>query len=467
MQPQQFYPPAPATEPPPMAPAIMTTDQMIAQENARIFVFEHGPPEIKKRHKGFEFLGLHKSAIITGATAFLLILFGTFFAYIKIQAYTKSVQSQASTAESGSNATISGGGAVKDDVTRTSADTSDVESTDTEEDMSSVYDEEGDSEYTDYYEFEDTGEYEDVYDESYNEDNTEPTDTTNVSESVSIPAPSSVPVVPTPTITHKFTAASWNSNDDNDLVVGDQIKSIMSKTQILGVQEVDDTSQRSSISSKVTCSNCAYAGYLASYSSGTASASSYPIIWDKTSFSQIGSGSSRKMCESASTSRYTYPARYATWVKLQSKVSGKQLYVINTQFMGGVESSGKPKSDTLLLGRYKTQMTNLVSLINELKAANIPIYIAGTFNVNYRYDHTVKTSYFPYISLGALDVRSNWDLLNLSGISSSAGTQGTGNRLIDYVFSWQRSDVTPNSTAISSSRYGSDQSVVFYTSTIK
>ena len=444
---------------------------MIAQENARVFVFEHGAaPEASTHHTLLNFvqqINRQKRPLMIGIIAFILMSAGGVFAFTKLQTYTKASKTQASTIASSDSSSSAGGVNTPDDTAKDSADSSDTDSsTDAADDGTDTSDqEEMDEEDTSDTEDTSSTEPEEQADES---EEAEPiNEVGSLQEDVSTPAPTPVPAAPSVTLSHKFTTASWNSNENNKLVVGDEVKSIMSKTQVLGLQEVHESKQRASISSKAICSSCAYSGYMASYNSSAASASSYPIIWTKTSFTQVGSGSSRKMCDVAKTSKYSYAARYATWVKLQSKVNGKQFYVVNTHLMGVGESAGKPGTDTLLISRYKAHMTNLVALINELKAANIPIYVVGSFNVNYRYDRTVKTSYFPYVSLGAAGVRSNWDLLSLSGISSSAGTQGTGSRLIDYVFAWQRSDVTSNSIALSTSRHGSDQFAVFYTSTIK
>lgn len=472
MQPQQVSPTTtPQLDRPPISSTALTTDQMIAQENARVFVFEHGAvSEVPQQHKVLDFIhqvSRQRRPLMIGIVACILMSAGGVFAFTKLQTHTKASKTQASAVASSDSSSSAGGVDTPDDTAKDSADSSETDSsTDTADDTSDTSDEETTDE-------EGTGNTEDTSsneaeEEAAEEEEAEPIDEVGSPvEDVSTPAPTPVPATPSVTLAHKFTTASWNSNEANKLVVGDEVKSIMSKTQVLGLQEVHESKQRASISSKAICSSCAYSGYMASYSSSAASASSYPIIWTKTSFTQVGSGSSRKMCEAAKTSKYSYAARYATWVKLQSKVNGKQFYVVNTHLMGVGESAGKPGSDTLLISRYKAHMTNLVALVDELKAANIPIYIVGSFNVNYRYDRTVKTSYFPYISLGAIGVRSNWDLLSLSGISSSAGTQGTGSRLIDYVLTWQRSDVTSNSIALSTSRHGSDQFVVFYTSTIK
>lgn len=471
MPPQQVYPtvaPTP-TEQPTVAPAIMSTDQMIAQENARVFVFEHGAPEIEmpKQHRFLGFIEQHKPTLLVALVAIIIMSSGGAFAFAKIQSLTKAAKAPTSSVVASNESGTSAGGTEAD--TTSAAD----DSADTTDSTDAADDSAADTSADDSTDTNDTDtspaelDASDVIDDSGGEETSTPPDDSGDPDVTVTPAPTPVPTTVSATIAHKFTIGSWNSNADNKLVIGDEIKSIMSKSQILGVQEVHHTDQRASITSKVTCSSCAYAGYLPSYSSSTSSQSSYPIVWDKKYFSVVGSGSYRKMCDAAKTTKYSYAARYATWVKLQSKVNGKQFYVINTHLMGVGESGGKPGSDTLLISRYKTHMTNLAALINELKSANVPIFVTGRFNVNYRYDHTVKTSYFPYASLGAIGVRSGWDLTNLSGISGSAGTDGSSSRLIDYIFSLSRSDVTPNSVAISTSTHGSGAYIPFLTTTIK
>lgn len=286
-------------------------------------------------------------------------------------------------------------------------------------------------------------------------------------ETISTPAPTPVPSKPSTSTAHKFTVATWNVSTDNTKTVGTEVLDFLKQSQVMGLQTLRTKTMRDSIKTKVICSSCAYSGYLPSYSGSDAGPSDMPILWNKAAFSIVGSGSNRKMCDAASSKTYSYAARYATWVKLQSKVNNKQFYVIDTHTMSPDESGGKPGKDSLLISRFQTHMTNLKALLAELQKSNIPIYLVGTFNVDYRYDRYGYTSYFPYASLKPVGVRSNWDLLGLSGISGSAGTLSGSKRLIDYVFTWQRNDVAANSIAISSSTHGSDHYGAFLTTTIK
>lgn len=283
------------------------------------------------------------------------------------------------------------------------------------------------------------------------------------------------PATQTPTATttpnasagHTFTVATWNANADNVKIVGDQLLEILGNTQIIGIQSLHHLDQRDSVKNTVICSTCKYAGYLPGYNNNTATPASYPIIWDKAVFSQVGDGGYRTMSDSLIANGVSYAARYATWVKLQSKVNGKRFYVVNTQLISGVESVGKPTGNTAQVSNYKTHLSNLTTLISELKSADVPIYIVGNFAVNYRYDKDVHTSYFPYAAFKALGIHSNWELTNLKGIAKSAGTQTEGSRLIDYVFTWQRSDVAANTTSIAGSSYGSTYKPVYFTSTMQ
>lgn len=469
---------------------IALTDQLIAQENAQVYSFTHEPIKPSRVQMILDFVGQYKRALVIALVASVLMAFGGGIAFNKLRSYTKLATIR-DTIVTDDNQGSSGGGSQgalgasedtgSDEEAYDSEDGSDEDTWDESSDEGGYENEEFSDEDDVYAE----DEYDDTSDESEDSDDDSAVDLSYIeedsddsavddenfidnstSETVDTPVPTPIPPKPAPTTTHKFTIASWNTNSDNAKNVGTEVLSLMTKSQIMGLQEIHKKTQRDSVKSKVTCTSCKYSGYIPSYTSDGASAASYPIVWDKAAFTAIGSGSSRKMCDSAKTTTYSYAARYATWVQLQSRVNGKKFYIISTHFMAGESSQGKPTSDTLLTGRYKTHMTNLTALITELKKANIPVYVTGTFNVDYRYDRTVRTSHFPYASLGATSVRSNWNYLNLSGISSTSGTIPTNNRLIDYVFSWQRSDVTPNATTISTSTHGSKHYAVYYTSTI-
>lgn len=460
-------------------PVAATTDQKIAHENAQVYIFEHGAPELPGRRKLLAFIGSHKHVLVIAIISFALVSAGAALAVVKLKSFTRAPGSQSSAVASGGESSSSAGGSTSSGATDSSSaeennDTSssddNADSEDSGDDGNAAdtknSDDEGDDKDTGGSGASDGDSEEDT--SSDTEDDGEPVvDDVESDTPVDTPAPTPIPSKPVTSLAHKFTTASWNSNADNTKVVGDQLLTIMNDSQIIGLQSLHKLSQRDSVKNKVICSTCKYAGYLPSYSDSKATQSSYPIVWDKAAFSQVGSGSWRKMCDALTTSSTTYATRYATWVRLQSKVNGKQIIIINTHLISGVESGGKPTSNTAQLDRYKTHMSNLLTLVNELKASNVPIYVVGNFSVNYRYDKNGYTSYFPYASLKPLGIRSNWDVMSLSGISNSTGTTTSDNHIVDYVFAWQRSDVTPNAITIASSSYGSSYKPVFFTTTIK
>ena len=449
--------------------AAFATDQLIAQENARVSTFENPLPAPKPKNRIITAIGAHRALLLIVLVTVLVLGAGTAFAMSAVHKVTGGTLA--------STTGTSGGGTVSKKTSSSAATTSsdDESSSDDEDSASSNEDnsdadsnEEDDSTTTNDEDNQDSGDTSSSDEEGDDEGDTGTVDPgDDGTDSTVTPTPTPVPSTPVASNPHKFTIATWNVKTDNTKNAGTEVLDLLTKSQIIGLQTLRTKAMRDSVKSKVICSSCAYSGYLASYSGSDAGPSDMPIIWNKAAFTIVGSGSNRKMCDAASSKTYSYAARYATWVKLQSKVNNKQFYVIDTHTMSPDESAGKPGKDSLLLSRYQTHMTNLKALIGELQKSNVPIYVLGTFNVDYRYDRYGYTSYFPYASFKTINVRSSWDLMGLSGISSSAGTLSGGKRLIDYVFTWQRSDVVANAIAVATSTHGSDHYAAYFTSTIK
>lgn len=280
------------------------------------------------------------------------------------------------------------------------------------------------------------GEYEESYEDSAPLDSEEAQDGT-VPEDIKLSEvePTDVVVAPSSSDGSTYTIASWNVYGANKQNVGSRAKDILKGAQVLGLQEVHGSTKMNQIKS-AACSSCAYDVYMPS------SGDSYPIMWDRSVFTKVDQGS-QYMSSPPGLSK-----RYAVWVKLQNKKTGKSSYVINTHFAPSVESRGDA-TNSKYTPSYKTHMSNLVSLIRGKKSANIPLFVTGDFNVNFRRD--CKVSYFPCRALAQdLSVPSGWALTNpkYSGISSSQGTHSNGDRLIDYVMAWKRSDVVANKSTI-------------------
>lgn len=263
-----------------------------------------------------------------------------------------------------------------------------------------------------------------------------------------------------------ITLASWNTLFSNKTPLATGAKSIGAKADVIGFQEVHwaDKKHRYSLLNDFICGSCTFDGYMDAYkrNDGGSRPASLTIAWKKSRFSSVGSG--YKSVYSADEADGEGSAKWITWVKLKDIKTGDTFYVVNTHTVASVESKGKPNSDKDRVALHKKHMNVLTSFLKGLQRDNIPIFVLGDFNVNYRYDKTAKYKDFPYVRMGQIGFRSNWDILNLSGIASSASTHGSGSRIIDYAWMWG-----PNAKAASTSiggKYGSDHHVVYLGATI-
>jgi len=276
-----------------------------------------------------------------------------------------------------------------------------------------------------------------------------------------------------PTGGSAITIASWNtlySNASSNVKKGAQ--AVASKADIIGFQELHLPDRRRAMRDGLLCGSCAYAGYVHSYSIAGSNPGSLAIVWNKSRFTIVSSGyykvsDTQYVKTSTGTTGNKISAKWITWVKLTDKTTGKQFYVLDTHTVASLESHGKPiGSEADRLANYRHHMDVLTSKLAALKSSGLPIFITGDFNVNYRFDAKVHYKDFPYSQLGAIGFYSDWQRLNLAGISQSTGSQGSGNRIIDYVWSNNNASIYPKSASISSNRYGSDHAPVYYTFTL-
>lgn len=251
------------------------------------------------------------------------------------------------------------------------------------------------------------------------------------------------------------TVASWNAMKDNKKDTAVQTKAILKKANVVGLQEVHSAGQRNAIQKLIESSKYAVSPKATKNNTSAEGVASYAIVWREKEFRRVSEGASGKVASGLDGLR----ARYITWVKLEQRVTGKQFYVINTHMVRDVDNGGALSKKTANIKAYKSHMDKLVSLTKKLQKDNVPIFITGDFAMDYRKD-TGTVSIFPKAALGAVGVKSNWELTNMQGVASKAKTYGSGARLIDYVFAW---NVEPISTSIAKSRQGSDHYAVYFT----
>ena len=238
-----------------------------------------------------------------------------------------------------------------------------------------------------------------------------------------------------PRTTFEMVIGSWNvykyGKSSNAV---DGVKTLVGETDILGLQEAKGDSSK--IRAAVACSSCSNSMYPTS-KSGPLKIS---VVWDKTKLSVISKGHFNGGYQPA-----YHLQREFVWIKFKSKVSGKVFYYINTHFphRGYTKKSGDWYYTNSANGKaWQTHMEKLVAKIKTFQKDNLPIFVTGDFNFNYRADNC-KQALTPCRALSKdLSVKSGWEWTKLGDMGSSKGTIHDSKAIIDYVFSWQRSNVT-------------------------
>ncbi|MEO6727578.1 MAG: endonuclease/exonuclease/phosphatase family protein [Candidatus Saccharimonas sp.] len=241
----------------------------------------------------------------------------------------------------------------------------------------------------------------------------------------------------TPGTSFSFTVASWNSYVDNKSNVGTRAASLLSNADIIGLQEVHHTNQRTNLKNVASSKT----GVSIAAKSRDGHMASVPVVFNAQKFVVVSTGykylgKTPKLAE-----------KYAYYVKFKVIKTGKMFYFVDIHTPYGVEAGGSSQGNSSLDKAYKEVIGNIQSLVSVLKKNDLPIFVLGDFNVNYRND-SCKVSWYPCSKMKSVDLKNALASTHLSGISNSQGTHSNGSRLIDYTFVWQRSDTKVNSTTV-------------------
>ena len=257
------------------------------------------------------------------------------------------------------------------------------------------------------------------------------------------------------------------------------LTALAKSADVIALQESHIINFRKAITDQFTCASasCPLAGVDLTKAypkedatkEGGSLPASIPILWNKNRFTLKDQGVYTALKTGYKDASGDWVSlKWITWVKLEDKTTNKQFAVINTHTVAGVEAGGMPKSTSTKkaagqrLKTYAAHMDLLLSLVQYLQESGTPVFVAGDFNVNYRYDSLAANQYksFPYKKLATASLKSNYQLTSLQGVADTIGSQGMGNRLIDYVFAWDKGGVGVVSNSVGSNRYGSDHSPV-------
>lgn len=271
------------------------------------------------------------------------------------------------------------------------------------------------------------------------------------------------------------TIGTWNTYVDNKTKIGDTIPKYLSSADIIGMQEVHTTTERNSVKKNLICSTCAYEGVMYKNKNKGKKIDprgGYPIIWKKGMFKRIGSYHLKKAASELKDGKIKFKARYIAWVTLQDMRTGKQFIVVNTHTYAKVEKNGGTYGHAKVNAGYQKHMATLVSVLKSLQKQNIPIFVLGDLNVDYKTDDG-RMSWFPYANLTQLGFVSNWKLADYTTSTTTAATTSVGDdtlpattdedvtdppidatllatlqgrhvtqRIIDYVYAWMYTDAT-------------------------
>lgn len=285
------------------------------------------------------------------------------------------------------------------------------------------------------------------------------------------------------TTSGKLTIVTWNiaggsgGFDSKQRLTG--LNEINGPADIISLQESHVASFRKQLLNTYLCTKCSngtdsiMAGVELKnmpdgtniYSSNSSLPASMPIFWKRDRLSLEGYGAYTALANSYyDENKDRVSRKWITWVKLHDKQTNRSFYVLNLHTPTNVENQGNVRTNMKKRNAtYTYQMQLLAKVINDnFSSENLPIFVTGDFNVDYRTDKLVKHKTYPYAVMANLNFTSNWAFADADGSLPDDGS-GKGSRLIDYVFIKRGVGMNFDETFINNNMYGSDHHPVFAT----
>ena len=232
----------------------------------------------------------------------------------------------------------------------------------------------------------------------------------------------------------------------------DVVKLAATGVDVIGLQEMASRKRRDAVMAAVqNCDGCQMRGV---FFSSPANIGAVPILYRADRFDLFDSGSlmlsDRTYIGARGAGPSELPPKYANWVKLQEKRTGRFFYVINSHSVASVQApDGGANDNTRRLALYRKHMAGLSSLVSQFKRRQTGIFVLGDLNVNYRRDRVVRDRLFPFVNMGAVDVEASYEHLGVPRTGTHERRDGgTDTRLIDYVYFMPRLPFTPRSQTV-------------------
>ena len=255
------------------------------------------------------------------------------------------------------------------------------------------------------------------------------------------------------TVTAPVVVATYNIRHGlSDAVAVSDIERLSVGVGVIGLQEMGSRARRDAVREQlVDCGSCQFDAFMPN----GAGPGEIPILYRSSSFRLVSTGT-----QQVSDATYVGPSgagpstiapKFLSYVQLLHRVTGQDMYVINSHAVASVQASdGGPNYEhPERLQLYRQHMDGLKAMIAEFEATGAAVFTTGDFNVNYRRDSVLRDKLFPYDNMSQVDVFASYTFLGMPEYGTHLSESGTNDtRLIDYVSSLSHPAVVPKAQKI-------------------
>jgi len=263
--------------------------------------------------------------------------------------------------------------------------------------------------------------------------------------------PGAVTIEETTATTASVVVATYNLRHalSVNAVVGDLKALADTGVDVMGLQEMGGRDREAAVAEQLACSSCQFDVYMPNEAGQRAT----PILYRRSMFSLLSAGtqkiSNATYVGPSGAGPSTVAAKYLNYVLLDHRVTGQDIYVINSHTVASVEVGGEPNyNHPERLRLYRKHMDRLSAMINEFKATGAAVFTTGDFNVNYRLDSVVRHWRFPYYNMSQLGVFASYKFLGMPEYGTHVRKASNDTRLIDYVSSLTHAAVVPKEQTV-------------------
>lgn len=163
-----------------------------------------------------------------------------------------------------------------------------------------------------------------------------------------------------------------------------------------------------------------------------------PVFWRASKYKLLAQGREKEFgvvrIERGSAAGSSIGPKWIQWAQLQDTSSGAVFIAASHHLVPGIESRGRPDRQGPRRVAYAKKQILIAGKLAEQLGRNgqIPFMIGADWNIDARKDARVRSAGFPYATLPAYGLYSNWRVLGYPKDGSH------GNRLIDGIFSSTR-----------------------------